>query len=56
LQLWIDGTVVATAGGLDNDTTRIDMARLGPQNLQSGASGTLLFDRFESRRTTFIGP
>ena len=32
------------------------MARLGPQNLQSGASGTLFFDRFESRRTTFIGP
>jgi hypothetical protein len=56
LQLWIDGGAVATLGGLDNDTTRIDMARLGPQNLQSGASGTLFFDRFESRRTTFIGP
>jgi len=56
LQLWIDGGAAATLGGLDNDTTRIDMARLGPQNLQSGASGTLLFDRFESRRTTFIGP
>jgi hypothetical protein len=56
LQLWIDGAAVATLGGLDNDTTRIDMARLGPQNLQSGASGTLFFDRFESRRTTPIGP
>jgi hypothetical protein len=56
LQLWIDGGAVATLGGLDNDTTRIDIARLGPQNLQSGASGTLFFDRFESRRTTFIGP
>ena len=56
LQLWIDGVAVATLGGLDNDTTRIDMARLGPQNLQSGAAGTLFFDRFESRRTSFIGP
>jgi hypothetical protein len=56
LQLWIDGAAVATIGGLDNDTTGVDLARLGPQNLQSGASGTLFFDRFESRRTTFIGP
>ena len=56
LQLWIDGGAAATLGGLDNDTTRIDRVRLGPQNLQSGASGTLFFDRFESRRTTFIGP
>ncbi len=56
LQLWIDGAAVATVGGLDNDTTGVDMARLGPQNLQSGAAGTLFFDRFESRRTTPIGP
>jgi len=56
LQLWIDGAAVATIGGLDNDTTGVDLARLGPQNLQSGASGTLFFDRLESRRTTFIGP
>jgi hypothetical protein len=56
VQLWIDGTAVATLGGLDNDTTGVDLARLGPQSLQSGASGTLFFDRFESRRTTFIGP
>ncbi len=56
LQLWIDEAAVPTLGGLDNDTTGVDMARLGPQNLQSGASGTLFFDRFESRRTTPIGP
>jgi subtilisin-like proprotein convertase family protein len=56
LQLWVDGAAVATVGGLDNDTTGVDLARLGPQNLQSGASGTLFFDRFESRRTTPIGP
>jgi subtilisin-like proprotein convertase family protein len=56
LQLWIDEAAAPTLGGLDNDTTGVDMARLGPQNLQSGASGTLFFDRFESRRTTPIGP
>ncbi len=56
LQLWIDSVSVALLPGLDNDTTRVDMARLGPQNLQSGASGTLFFDRFESRRLTMIGP
>ena len=56
LQLWIDGAAVAALGGLNNDTTAVDMVRLGPQNLQAGASGTLLFDRFESRRQTPIGP
>ena len=56
LQLWIDGAAVPALGGLNNDTTRVDMVRLGPQNLQAGASGTLLFDRFESRRQTPIGP
>ncbi len=56
LQLWIDEVAVAVLAGLDNDTTGVDMARLGPQTLQSGASGTLFFDRFESRRTSPIGP
>lgn len=56
LALWIDGAAVATLGSLDSDTTRVDMVRMGPQNLQATASGTLFFDRFESRRTTPIGP
>ena len=55
-QLWIDGALVATVGALDNDTTRVETARLGPQAIQAGAVGTLFFDRFESRETTPIGP
>jgi hypothetical protein len=55
-QLWIDGTSVATLAGLDNDVTTVEFVRMGPQNVGSGAFGTLLFDRFESRRSTFIGP
>ncbi len=56
LQLWIDGAAAGALGGLNNDTTGVDMVRLGPQNLQAGATGTLFFDRFESRRQTPIGP
>jgi subtilisin-like proprotein convertase family protein len=46
----IDDVAVAALTGLDNDTTRVDAVRLGPETLQPGASGTLFFDRFESRR------
>lgn len=54
--MWIDGTSVATLTGLDTDTRRIDFARLGVMSVKPSASGTLYFDKFESRRRTFIGP
>ena len=55
-EMWIDNTSVATLPGIDNDTSPIDFARLGAIAVKTGASGTLYYDQFESRRRTFIGP
>lgn len=57
LTLWIDGVQQADLVGVDNDTWRIDRARLGAlAGMDAGTSGTYYFDAFESRRQTFIGP
>ncbi len=57
LTLWIDGQQQANLTGIDNDTRRIDMARLGAiAGVDSGTRGTYYFDAFESRRQTYIGP
>jgi hypothetical protein len=57
LTLWLDGALMQTLSGVDNDTRRIDQVRLGPlSGLDAGTSGTEFFDAFESRRTTYIGP
>jgi predicted outer membrane repeat protein len=57
LTLWIDGSQQADLTGIDNDTRRVDRARLGPvASLDAGTSGTSYFDAFESRRQTYIGP
>jgi hypothetical protein len=56
LELWANGTSVATLTGLDNDERSIDFVRLGAVSVKAGASGTLLFDEFVSRRRTYIGP
>ena len=57
LTLWIDGAQKANLTGVDNDTLRIDRARLGAlASLDAGTSGTYYFDAFESRRQTYIGP
>jgi hypothetical protein len=57
LTLWIDGAQKANLTGIDNDTRRIDRARLGPvSGIDAGTSGTEYFDAFESRRQSFIGP
>jgi hypothetical protein len=53
--LWIDAAPVAALTGLDTDTRAVDLVRLGPQALKTGALGTLYFDRFESRRESLIG-
>jgi hypothetical protein len=55
--LWVDGVLKTTLSGKDNDTRRVDEARLGPlAGIDSGTSGTEYFDAFESRRSTYIGP
>jgi hypothetical protein len=57
LTLWLDGTQQANLVGVDNDTRRIDRARLGAvSGVDTGTHGTYYFDAFESRRQTFIGP
>jgi hypothetical protein len=56
LLLWIDGVAVEQLTGLDNRDSALGFARLGAMGLKAGASGTLYFDGFESRRETYIGP
>ena len=57
LTLWIDNVQLANLTGVDNDTRRIDRARLGAvAGIDTGTRGTYYFDAFESRRQTFIGP
>jgi hypothetical protein len=55
--LWIDGVQKASLTGIDNDTRRIDRARLGSvAGIDDGTRGTFYFDAFESRRQSYIGP
>jgi uncharacterized delta-60 repeat protein len=54
--LWVDGVPAATLDGLDNSLGLVDFVRLGALCLKGGASGTLSWDEFESRRQTAIGP
>ena len=57
LTLWIDGVQQANLTGIDNDTWRIDRARLGAlTGIDAGTRGTYYFDAFESHRFTYIGP
>ncbi len=56
LSLWIDGVLKQTKSAIDNDTRRVDEARLGPlAAIDTGTRGTLYFDHFESRRSEYIG-
>jgi hypothetical protein len=56
LEMWIDGTSMATLTGIDNDLSSVDSARMGAMSVKTGAAGTLYFDEFESRRQSYIGP
>ena len=52
LSLWIDGILMRTLSGVDNDTLRIEQLRLGPSGgYYNTTSGTELFDDFASWRT-----
>jgi len=56
MRLWIDGELVETISGIDNDTHVLDYVRLGAvSGLDSGTSGSMYFDDFESRRV-YIDP
>lgn len=57
LGLWTAGVLRQTVSGIDNDTLRVRSVRLGPQQgIDDGTRGTVYFDGFVSRRTTYIGP
>lgn len=57
VNLWIDGVPRGSLGNLDNDTQRIDRAKLGAvTGLDASNLGTYYIDAFESRRETYIGP
>jgi hypothetical protein len=57
LTLWLDGMQRSNLSGIDNDTHRIDSARLGAlDGIDYGTRGTYYFDTFESRRVSYIGP
>jgi hypothetical protein len=55
-ELWIDGVLQASNTTLDNDISSVDFVRMGALSVKTGATGTLYFDEFESRRETSIGP
>jgi hypothetical protein len=54
--MWIDGVLVSTLENMDNSASGIDFVRMGALSVKTGASGTMYWDEFESRRLTFIGP
>lgn len=57
LTLWIDGVQKDNVTGIDNDTRRIDSARLGVvSGIDNGTRGRTYFDAFESHRQSYIGP
>jgi hypothetical protein len=55
-QMWIDDALVGSLSFLDNSASAVDFARLGALSVKAGASGTMHWDEFESRRTSYIGP
>ena len=57
LTLWIDGALKQTISTIDNDQHKIGEIQLGAvSGIDSGTSGSMLFDNFESRRNSYIGP
>jgi bacillopeptidase F len=57
LTLWTAGVLRQTLSGIDNDTLRVNSVRLGPlQGIDTATRGTVYFDGFVSRRSTYIGP
>ncbi len=57
LTLWLDGVQRANLTAVDNDTRRVESARLGAlDGIDAGTHGTYYFDDFVSRRQSYIGP
>lgn len=56
LTLWLDGVQKPALTGIDNDTRRVDRARLGAIGVDTGTRGTFYLDDFVSHRSSYIGP
>lgn len=56
LEFFVDGVSRAKLTGLDNSLAAVDFVRMGALSVKAGASGTLYWDEFESRRHSYIGP
>jgi len=57
LTFWIDGVQKADVTGIDNDTRRVDLVRLGAgSGIDNGTRGAYYFDAYEARRQSYIGP
>jgi hypothetical protein len=54
--LRIDNVLVASLHGIENDLRGLDFARMGALTVKPGASGTMRWARFDSRRVSLIGP
>ncbi|MCB1054606.1 MAG: trypsin-like peptidase domain-containing protein [Acidobacteria bacterium] len=56
LRMWIDGALVSTVTGIDNDERGAIDARFGEVGgLDAGTSGTFYLDHFEARKLGYIG-
>ena len=56
---WSSGSTAssrAQQAGLDNSLGEVDFVRMGALSVKGGASGTIDWDEFESRRRTYVGP
>jgi hypothetical protein len=48
--------MVSLLTGLDNSISAVDFVRMGALSVKAGASGTMFWDEFVSRRDNLIGP
>lgn len=55
LELWINGVSKQKISLVDNDTSPINKVQLGATAIETTTRGQILFDAFESRRSTYIG-
>jgi RHS repeat-associated protein/uncharacterized repeat protein (TIGR01451 family) len=54
-KLWVDGELATAIENADNDNYQIDHVFFGAISIESGSSGRIYLDEFESRRATPIG-
>jgi len=54
--LYIDGVAQPVTSGIANETETVEAGRLGALSTKAGATGSMFFDQFESRRQNYCGP